>query len=338
MKNVVFLLVLIGIINVSLSMRYPRDPDQIQWANRTCFHENRQGSDVFCFAKCYWLYMGLFDTKQSIINVNAVKIQFQKRNLQVPNDIHFISKSSENFCDKLHKMTADFMENNWDQFQRAFYAHKEDVDAWYQENKGEVKAMDQTASDFCKNKEGDCRIDCQYYYYRLVTEDQQIWFKRVLKVPGISAQQLHECRWKAYKEAKGCAVAATLKNCLEGVNKNAWNAAEEYLDKAYSTCHYEKDLAETRNDTKFCFDKCYWTYLGFYEPRHEAINVNSLKAHFSGLKIPVPGDIASMGGNTQGNVMKYPRKLNNSSLGTWKPCKKLCITMTMIQQSGTVKM
>ncbi|GAB0099009.1 hypothetical protein DMENIID0001_148280 [Sergentomyia squamirostris] len=226
---------------LQFSIKYPRDADQINWAINTCFHERAEKGRSFCFAKCFWQYTGLYDEIKKSISVSAVAMQFTRQGFAVPRNINLLTTHTgieRDHCDVLREKSLSFIGANAGLFKKAFYTDEELIEKWYRDNTGKVKALGQRASKFCNMKfHGSCKVDCRYYYYRLIDEDHKFLNYRKLTVAGISDKQVSQCRKKVEKD-QGCSLAENFKMCLEAENKTSWKAEEDYLDEVSAKYHY----------------------------------------------------------------------------------------------------
>ncbi|GAB0099010.1 hypothetical protein DMENIID0001_148290 [Sergentomyia squamirostris] len=235
-------LLIVNLFGVVFTTKYPRDADQMSWAIKTCVYElNQKLEDKvqdFCFHKCFWQYSGFYDENRKEIKVNEVRQQFIDRAVEIPKNIDSLKEATGDDCSVIREMSLKVILDDTELFIKAFYGNAEDIVKWYQDNAGNVKAYGQLASEFCNKKfQEDCKVNCQYYYYRIIDEDYKFLNYRKLEVPGISEDQVSDCR-KRTENFSTCSIAQNFKACLENVNKAAWNEVEEYLDKVSAMYDY----------------------------------------------------------------------------------------------------
>uniref|UniRef100_C6G4F2 D7-related salivary protein B n=1 Tax=Phlebotomus arabicus TaxID=578135 RepID=C6G4F2_9DIPT len=250
MTNLVTISVILSFLGVANCLQFPRNPDQMRWATKTCLREFRDAPPslikewnewdlpssnlTYCFVKCNWIYAGIYNEKTNEFNVDAIRTQFTSQGLLPPKGLENLQRRpAKTSCKDIYRMSIGIIKKYKSDFIKAFYGNSGETAKWYNDNRGTVKGKYQKASEFCKSKEKECQLHCRFYYYRLVDEDYQI-FNRKFKIYGISDAQLRQCREKA-SQAKGCRVAKTLKQCLEKIDSEKVKRALKSLDEISAT-------------------------------------------------------------------------------------------------------
>ncbi|XP_059607638.1 uncharacterized protein LOC132255566 [Phlebotomus argentipes] len=236
-------------LTVAHSFDFPRNADQTLWALNTCIKESKASSktadlwkdlnfekseETYCFVQCLWTYLGVYDEKTKIFNADAVKIQFQKRGVSIPKGLDKLKVITRGTCKDIFDLTKDFLKANKKELKFIFYWTPETQKDWFDKNKGKVKNVNQKASDFCKNEEDLCRLNCRFYYYRLVDEDLRVVFFTKPRINGISDAQINKCRLEA-NQTTGCAVAKVLKQCLDKIDAEKVEKALQMWDETSKT-------------------------------------------------------------------------------------------------------
>uniref|UniRef100_C6G4F4 D7-related salivary protein D n=1 Tax=Phlebotomus arabicus TaxID=578135 RepID=C6G4F4_9DIPT len=228
------------------SFKYPRTAEQSLWAFRACQSEilpdlnllkqwNNwdlpDNNKTHCYLKCSLMYLGAYNTKTKTINVNAIKTQFATRDFNIPKDVVKLGGATNGSCKSIYDKIIWFINDYKEQMKRAYWATRQDAGKWYAANKGYVKALNQTASDFCNGfkKDPDCNLDCRFYYYRWIDEDHLFYKDIKLRVDGIPRDKVKKCKREASKERK-CKVARVLYECLGKADKDALDRSLKLLD------------------------------------------------------------------------------------------------------------
>ncbi|GAB0099006.1 hypothetical protein DMENIID0001_148250 [Sergentomyia squamirostris] len=267
MKTVVFLLFILGIVDLAFSFQldFPLIPDDIHWAGKTCAYELkptpeqrlkwrtfdiRNSDDLTkCYVKCVLKYTSLYDPTTKIISRKAMKSQFIGRGLKDPSNLELLDGPTNGTCEDVFGKLEPFAIANMANFKKAFWVYPDGGDAkkWYEDNRGRVKEFGEKASDFCSKKyiNKNCKkVDCAYQHYRLVDSAHRIITERNWNVYKINQDNLKKCQEEAAKIDQGskkCMYAETLKKCMEKENKEEWEQFVKFLDDVSASYEYPED-------------------------------------------------------------------------------------------------
>nr|ABI20168.1 D7-like protein [Phlebotomus duboscqi] len=247
MNAVITSLVLLSLVGLGYSWKYPRNADQTLWAFKTCQREGTNDAlvkiwknwilpndaETHCYVRCVWIHLGMFNEKENSIRVKRVGEQFTGRGVNVPNMKSL--KGSARTCKEVYDKTMPFFANNVNDIKTAFYGKKEVSDQWFKDHT-DTKPKGIKISSFCKDgdrekgKEGNCQHACSAYYYRLVDEDNEpISFRKLGRV-GVSDDEFSKCINKV-KGLSGCKVADAMYNCVNDHNAQALKKLDEESEK-----------------------------------------------------------------------------------------------------------
>ncbi|GAB0099007.1 hypothetical protein DMENIID0001_148260 [Sergentomyia squamirostris] len=236
----------------------PLNPDDTRWASKTCSAELNPSEDLYqkwrhwdltpnkltmCFVKCVWKYSGLYDDSTNTIKIDSLKEQFKARGVPEPSDLRGLDGATTGTCEAVYMKSIFFLNNNKAAVIKAFWDNKAEAIEWYSKHKDLVKPYGTKASDFCKKYRGNCRIDCNYRYYRLVDIHHKVITERKLNfLDEIPQDKLKECKALAEKKSN-CDVAATLKDCMQKWDKVKWKRLQKFLNIASATLDYKEAMA-----------------------------------------------------------------------------------------------
>nr|AGE83091.1 SP28b [Phlebotomus papatasi] len=247
MNAVITSLVFLSLVGLGYSWKYPRNADQTLWAFRTC---QRRESDVnllkkwanwqlpnddktHCYVKCVWTHLGLYSKNKMSLRVDKIKKQFSSRGVAIPKDLKSMEGETDGSCKAIYDKTISFFNNNVADLRTAFYGTIEESNKWYAQNP-DAKPKGTKISKFCKAEnreqgESNCKHACSAYYYRLVDEDFEPIYFRLLEIKGFSNKDIDECIKQA-SGRQGCQRSDALYDCLKNKKSAALEAALQILD------------------------------------------------------------------------------------------------------------